>query len=168
GNYPPTLGTYSVQTEELPSWLAAKLVEKNEIDKDRIYLQAGIENVRNRPAVFIKMMIRKFFQFWFNLGYLETPSKATLLLLAIHVSLMSFAVSGFIKGGHLLRKRVSLILIFLVYFTLLHMLISARVRYSIPMMPLVIVLSSQGILSLQSKIRYLVSNLKMQRSLRIA
>ncbi|MFX0202670.1 MAG: glycosyltransferase family 39 protein, partial [Candidatus Hodarchaeota archaeon] len=25
GNYPPTLGTYSVQTEELPSWLAAKL-----------------------------------------------------------------------------------------------------------------------------------------------
>lgn len=107
----------------------------NEAQFDRFLQRAAMQRIIQHPKQAAGLFLNRFLRFWFNLGYYEPPSKASIVLAL---------GSGFLLLGTLLawsRYRADWwpwalpSLAVLLYFTLSHMVIHAQVRYSFPVVP---------------------------------
>jgi len=113
----------------------------NEAQIDRIYRQEAIKMIKAYPNEYIELVIYRFIPLWFNIGVLEQYNESMTLLdylivVQQAVILVAFLFSLF-KGGSWLRY----IAFGFGFFIFSYMLIDGQLRYLIPIMPSVILIS---------------------------
>jgi 4-amino-4-deoxy-L-arabinose transferase-like glycosyltransferase len=119
------------------------------LEADRRLWEEGIKNIKNNPAGYLKLCVKKFGRFWFGIPgskeVLKGMAVVLKLLYAGHFILLAFFVVGVKRAFSELNPGITILFLMIFYFTLTHVVLFAIPRYRIPIMPLVIVFSAVGI-----------------------
>lgn len=108
----------------------------------------GIKNMIHNPGQTGLLWIKKLYRFWFQ--YIGGGSNYQILIFALQGMLLVFSGIGIyfcIKNKIIILPLLSIIF----YFLIIHMASTANARYSIPVIPYVIILGSYGMIRLGIK-----------------
>jgi 4-amino-4-deoxy-L-arabinose transferase-like glycosyltransferase len=136
----------------------------SEVERDRWFFREGMRVIREHPARFLRVALRKVPRLWFNLAKDERSNMATKALGAVglgsgvlsRVSLvfalgnliaMILAVVGIVRLKPP-KVSVDLLMWLVLYFTLTHMMFFAVFRYSLPVYAYLFCFTAAGVTSL--------------------
>ncbi|MCX7956842.1 MAG: glycosyltransferase family 39 protein [Endomicrobia bacterium] len=131
---------------------------ENPVDNERKMFREGIKNIFNNPLGFIKLSIKKFFRFWFKPVGEEVLRKRSKIFTYLLYSVQIFFVIFFWYFLLInLKNKLHLpIIVLVLYFTIMHNLLSPIPRYRLPLELIIISFSITGI----KKIFYRIFNEK--------
>jgi 4-amino-4-deoxy-L-arabinose transferase-like glycosyltransferase len=116
-----------------------------EIAFNRYLLGEVIGEYRSQPLLWMKCATQNLFNFWFA----GKTSQMTALNMAIQLPFLTLAIFGAYWLWRTGRSRgIALPGLFILYLYALHVPIHAQARYSVPLVPLLAILASAGILAL--------------------
>jgi len=146
-----------------------EVAPQDEADRDRQYLIRAVERIEADPPQYLRARLKQYPRFFLDSGdYLLGSSNITFnealqdrraLVVLLKLSFMLGNIAVFllaIYGMFLERRRfVSLthIILFPIFLCLIHLPMWIEGRYSLPMMPLVLILTARGIEGLLSMTR---------------
>ena len=107
----------------------------------KLYLE-GIKNIIKNPGKTFVLWIKKLYRFWFS--YIGKNSKLQFIIFFFQISLIIPACFGIffsLKDG----KSILPLILIISYFSLIHVAATANVRYSVPVIPYVIILAVYGV-----------------------
>ncbi len=122
-----------------------------EVDLNEIFNNMVIKYVKNNPFRFLEKILTGCLQFWY-LG--ESRVKSTGMAI-IQFPLILFAILGIYPACKQSPRSTIPIYSLILFFTIIHAALLAISRYSIPVMPYVIMFASVGIIKTYDKIKYL-------------
>jgi hypothetical protein len=112
-----------------------------EVERDLALRQEAVTEIRQHPGRYAFLVVKKFFRLWFNLWHDRPPSAPSMGIAALNAVLLVLAALGWRrKGADPGLKSVAMTA--WVYHTVLYSVIYATVRYSYPIMPLVLILAA--------------------------
>lgn len=117
----------------------------NEAERDKFLYKITLNWIYEHPWLFVKGLVAKFFYFW----YLAPSSKmGTIVSLLIHLSFLILSGIGFVLA---IRKGVNILIFVLVilYFNLLYALFWAQARYSVPVMPFIMIFAAYTVMNIR-------------------
>ena len=130
------------------SRIPVHLKESNlsELEMDSALIEEGVKNIINNPLIYIRNMNYNFVRFWTNLriGNPNSATNSTLLFLTLNLSLIVIFIIGLFKNNYFTDSHIILLSIVL-YFSLLYTVFGAAGRFSIPIIPYLIIFSSYGV-----------------------
>ena len=123
---------------------------RNPIARDRAMWGAGIAYIRENPGRFVEMAATKFVRFWRLWPY--APEYAgrlhVVLSLLSFVPVLAFAIIHVVSCNLRGFIRLSPILLLIAYFTSIHMVFAASLRYRLPLEPFLICFAALGLVRL--------------------
>ena len=128
----------------VPDSLRKSLSRMDEIELSRWFYRDGVRIIREDPARYARLAVRKVFRLWFNLLFDDPPSRGSLLLAALHLLLFALAGLGMVRAGAD-PVATRLVLALVAYWTVLHVPFVAQVRYALPCLPLIFCFTAGGI-----------------------
>ena len=153
GSYPPTRGASNLPEEEQPPELVAALEGKDEFAINRLYTRAAMENVREHPGEFARLVGAKAVLCWFQTRPEENMFRPTPRSFLVGAP---FLILGLVGFGILLRRgnRLAWIpMVFVAYFVAVHLASVATVRYNLPSMPFLLVGGAVALDALLSRVQ---------------
>jgi hypothetical protein len=127
-----------------------------QIQKDSAYSAFAqkqiIDNFTNHPFESLKMMGYQFSRFWFNFPFYNPPSIGTKIIAFINSVILLFASIGIFHLFKMKNFPVYIIFIVLLFYQSLHLLVFNSLRYSAPLIPIMLFLFSIGIYDIFAKI----------------
>lgn len=111
------------------------------------FTRAALDNILDSPLRFVELGVRKFFRFWF---FIQNPDRQGFMAIVALVQI-SYLIPGGVGFYYALRERQNAIwplLLIIGYYVILHALTVAEVRYSVPVMPYVIIFGSHALVKL--------------------
>lgn len=161
GTYLPALGDHDPVYRELYPENPVNVIENqaeeykyNTAQKDSAYKSIAfrqiINNIQTQPAKTIKVALFQLSRFWLNMPFYNPPSNVTYLIALINIALLIFAFITFLRY----RKNGVILMIFgaFIIYQLLHSVTFNLIRYSAPLMPIVILFASTSIYSIFSSL----------------
>jgi 4-amino-4-deoxy-L-arabinose transferase-like glycosyltransferase len=128
------------------------LVEgKDEVERDRFLMHRGIQLIRDDPAHFVLGCFKKIPRYWLNVGFDTPPSRASIVFAFGNGFLLAVALWGIFSSGLVDHGAAAPVYALILCFTLLHMILIAMGRYSVPLMPYVLAFTSAGLLDLAGR-----------------
>lgn len=118
----------------------------SETQLNTFFQREAFKNMKANPVHCLALSVRRLAQFWFNVGYKDRPSKASLAIMAVHLALMCLAIYSFRSVKN--RVGLAIIISLLVSITLVHMLTIGLVRYALPFVPYLTILAVCGLFKL--------------------
>lgn len=115
----------------VPADIRTAIRGMSEAERDRYLYREGIRVIRAAPGRFAVLMLRKFMRLWFNLGFDDPPSRASLLLAAANAALIALGVAAVVTLRPPAPAVVLLVALGL-FFSIVHMVFFSTVRYSLP------------------------------------
>ncbi len=109
-------------------------------------MQATIKGWIGEPVASAWLAVRKAFRFWFSI-YQPRHRVYSVVLIFIQFVLLVFAAFGVARGSRERRHQWHIIALVL-YFNALHAIVVATFRYSLPIMPYVMMFAAHGMLTL--------------------
>lgn len=121
----------------------------DEITFSKYLMGQVIDNYKKSPALLARCLGQNVLNFWI--------AGKTWLATALNTILqLPYLVFGVIGSIYCLRnnqtRAVGLLILFIAYYVSVHVAILAQARYSVPLMPLVSILSTLGILATQKRL----------------
>ena len=120
-----------------------------EVELDEVFKNIAFNNIKDNPLEFLEKIFIGCFHFW----YLGENKIKSLGLAILQFPLIIFAIFGFYFAY---KKKIMLIIplySIILFFMLIHAVIQAIFRYSIPIMPYVLIFASFGIINLYNKLK---------------
>jgi len=122
---------------------------KSEAELDKLWLGMGWELIKVSPGEYIKWSFNNLSRLWLNLGRprwhdLNPSGFSYVTVLNGTILLLSLAAYVFYRGSWM--KSSLPVLLLIVYLTALHTFAYGYIRYSIPMIPYVLMLSAHTLL----------------------
>lgn len=137
-------GDFEVYRDPAPANVHAFLQKSTtEAESNAFFANEAMKNIRHDPFHFCRLALPKLVQFWFNVGFRQPPSKASLAVLVCNLILLALAIKGI--GGVSNRQALGAMLLLILCFMSIHMVVFSGVRYALPVLPYVIVLSMRGV-----------------------
>lgn len=117
-----------------------------EAARDRAYYKKGLGFIRQNPARFFRLSLNKFIRFWrlYPHRIHSIESKHQIISLLSYGILFPFFLLGLLLGWKKNRKALLLYLL-LIYFTIMHMIFVAQIRFRLPIEPYIIIFGALGI-----------------------
>jgi len=109
-----------------------------EVERDRLY---GIEVrrlLRAHPGLYLKLSALRLLRLWFNLGYGHPPSGRSIAVCVLHALLLGGMIAGLIRRRGTGRAAMMPALLILGFNTLIYAATVAYVRYTFPVIPLLL------------------------------
>ncbi len=106
----------------------------------KLYME-GIRSIIKNPFKSVGLWIKKMYRFWFS--YVGRNKNLQTIIFFLQASLIvpaAFGVYFSIKD----KKNILPFVLLIFYFSIIHMLATANVRYSVPIIPYVIILAVYG------------------------
>lgn len=133
------------------AYLEALPADLNEFEEDAWKKAKAIQFIKSDPSNFVSLAVKKFLRFWSL--WPNSPDYQSWKYKLI--SLLSFGlILGFaLLAVFLLRKdfkRLSILYLFLAYYTAIHMVTIGSIRYRLPLEPILIALAGAAIANLFS------------------
>ena len=113
---------------------------------EKRFIQATIQGWIDEPVASTWLIVRKTFRFWFSI-YQPQYRLYSAILIVIQSVLLVFAAFGMTRGLWERRHQWHIIALVL-YFNALHAVVIATFRYSLPVMPYVMMFAAHGMLTL--------------------
>lgn len=117
----------------------------DEAKVDAIFREEAVKLILENPVSYVRLVLYRFLPLWFNIGireqYNDQMSALDYLVVLQQLFLLVVFVLGLWRGNKLLRLFG---LSFLAY-SMSYLTVGSQLRYLIPLMPIVIVISSIGI-----------------------
>ncbi len=110
---------------------------------DQAFTREALRQMRAHPFETLGIMLRKTFRTWFSIGRIQNQW-ARGFVVALQGSLLALAAYGAIRAAGIGRPLL-LLLLPVAYLTLIHTVTFGTLRYSMPMLPVVILLATAGI-----------------------
>lgn len=105
-------------------------------------MMAGIEGIAERPAATLGLMTRKLWRFWYSV-FLPSNKRAQITIAFAQTTLLLLAGMGTYFA--IRRKRhIFALAAPIVGLTLTHTLLNATLRYSVPLLPQIMILAAYG------------------------
>lgn len=126
---------------------------KDEIERNNTYKEKAISFITNNPLQYLKLMWLKFqryYSFTFNSKKFDNLFYNLISMLSYGV-VITFALLFFILNLSM-WKKFSAIYLVIGYFTLIHIVFIASIRYRLPLEPLFILMASYSMVHLKNKI----------------
>jgi 4-amino-4-deoxy-L-arabinose transferase-like glycosyltransferase len=118
----------------------------DEVAADRILRKVSLEEIAANPARFVRSGMLNLVGFWFR-----GPSRrSSVVSVAVHLPLLLLAMTGVVGALCAGHRAVWLLVLIIAYFNCTSVASAAFVRYSLPVMPLVVLLAASGIEVLRS------------------
>jgi len=134
---------------------------QRETDRDRKYGRLAVERIKTDPAQYLRARLKQYPRLFLdsgdyllgssNITFNEAIQKRRALVVIVKISFVLGNIAIFvlaIYGIFLERKcyvSLSHIILFPVFLSLIHLPMWIESRYSLPMMPLVLILAARGI-----------------------
>ncbi len=116
----------------------------NEAEVDRIFRREALKLIRAHFGEYMELVLYRFIPLWFNVGVLDQYGKSMMLLDYLVVVQQAILLVSFLvvlwKGNWLLRLLAAGVPLFI----LSYMAVDSQLRYLVPLMPLIIVISVVG------------------------
>ena len=135
--------------------VAARVERMSEEERERFWSQKLKELWKTDPWGVLGLWPAKMARLWLNLGYPDPPSRASILVAAANGLVLALSIPGLV----FVRRRGDLGLFLAVctvtlaaFLTVLHLLTFALVRYSMPVMPLLILMACGSLAPLRRRI----------------
>ncbi len=112
------------------------------VENDKKFFEEALRGIKDNPYATIVLIAKKAFRFWFYI-YHPDHKKFTLFLVPIQGLILSLSLLG-IYFSIKENKEIFYILIIIIYFNLIHAAVASTFRYSIPVMPYVILFAVYG------------------------
>lgn len=152
GNYPPSLGVW--EGPHKAEWqagiakLAAEHAGASRAQMDGIYLRAAVDEVEANPVTALEMFGLKLWRFWFS----NASGRLQLPVFGIQFVMLGLASVGLFRGQFTHDSKL-LFALLIGYLWLVHAVIYAEVRFSLPAMPFVMLLSASGVLAVWARLQ---------------
>jgi 4-amino-4-deoxy-L-arabinose transferase-like glycosyltransferase len=130
----------------VPDSVRAIVAPMSEPEASSYFFREGARLIAADPARYAYSTVRKFFQLWFNLGFDDPPSKASLALAFVHLVAFALAFAGFRRGGAD-PVATRLVVAMGLFWTVMHVAFCSVVRYAVPYLPLLFAFTAAGLLS---------------------
>jgi hypothetical protein len=144
GNFAPSLGAWEGPHKE--AWeadlahIAAAHPGADAATLDRAYLAAAADEVRSQPGVFPEMLALKAWRFWFS----NASGRLGIAVVVVQAVFLGLAVWGLVKRS--LPADVAWFFGLVIGYTwLLHALVYADVRFSLPLIPYVVLFGAAAL-----------------------
>jgi 4-amino-4-deoxy-L-arabinose transferase-like glycosyltransferase len=147
GNNPANRGggvDWAHDTE--PERVKAFMAIPNEIDKNKAFTAAAVDYIAQHPVDFLKRAGQKFLRYWNPIPNADSFRSIVFVLISA-VSFAPILVLAIVSAIRNRRRFGALAPIYLLigYFTLLHMVVIASIRYRLPLEPFLILLACEPI-----------------------
>ncbi len=137
----PLIPDVSEKTYQKITSLQQRLAKMNEVDRDNALRKEAIKEIRANPGRYVMLVPRKFVRFWFNLWHDHPASTASIVVAVINAIIFVMAILGW-RGQSVDVTYKSVTLAVVVYHTAIYSIIYSTVRFSYPVMPLIIILAA--------------------------
>jgi hypothetical protein len=127
--------------------------DENEAALDAAYLEEALKIIAEYPGRYLTLSLYRVFPLYTDLGVKPEPLPLLWQVLALETLLL--LVLGIITGlrRRLIEPRVLFPLVLLVaYYTAGHLVVNAKMRYAVPIMPMIIVLASDQLRALLDRL----------------
>lgn len=121
------------------------------VENNNLLMREALKDMIRNPMATLELSARKISRFWFN--FIGEKNEAYSVLIIFFQSLLLLIACVGIIFVYKNKINVAIILIFILYFHLIHMLSTANVRYSVPLVPYMLLFGSYGIAHLGLKFR---------------
>lgn len=123
---------------------------KDPITYDRALRDAAVKYIAENPVHFVKMAAVKFWRMWRLWPYHESYSNWAYLLgiVASFAPVCLFALIYLIGWGRFELLRISPLLLFIAYYTGIHMLLFGTIRFRLPFEPYLLIFAAAGFVHL--------------------
>jgi len=142
-------GDYS---EELESSLSAatgmNIQHLSEVQQDHLFRDIALGIIRTYPDRYIILSIVRFFRLWFNQELGLPPDMLAGAAMLANAPLMLLAGLALLRYRRELPTRALLIPLTLIYVTVFYMAAAAELRFSVPFIPFLIILSAYAVVNL--------------------
>lgn len=122
----------------------------DEVEQNRWFMHDALRIITADPRRYAKLTLRKFFQYWLNLGYDDPPSKASYALAALNllaIALAAYAVRGLSPD----RLAVRVLLGFGAYWAAVGIAVCTVVRYAMPSYALLLCFTGAAVAALAAR-----------------
>ncbi len=129
--------------------------DENEADMDRVYQEEALKIIQAHPGRYLALSLNRFIPLWTNLGvsYGIIPDAFWNLAAAENLALLLFGTLAAIRR-RAARPRSLLVLLGLVgLYMVNYMLVNARMRFIVPVMPYVIALAADQLVFFADRLR---------------
>jgi len=120
----------------------------SEVEQDELFRAAALDFIRTYPDRFLTLSVVRFFRLWFNQGLGLGPNMLAYVATAVNGPLILLTLTACLcfRGDWI--KLALPLLALLVYSTAFYVATAAELRYSIPFMPLIIILSAYALVNI--------------------
>ena len=138
-----------------PEFVAKNLPVANEIERQRIFNAAAVNYINDNPTAFLRASVKKFVRFW-NIVPNAAEYRSGLYSVITALSFGSILALALVCAGRRWRQWRLLAPFYVVigYFTFVHVVTIASLRYRFPIEPLLIVLAADPIAALIAYFRH--------------
>ncbi len=166
GNNPHNLTAGASWATDVDYAFTQKLLAlPDEIERQRIFGKLAVDYIKQEPAAFAIAAGRKFLRFW-NIVPNADDFKAGLYALISAVSFGPVLMLALLCVGRRWRQWRALSPLYLIigYFTLLHIVTIASLRYRLPLEPLLIVLAAEPLAAIVAFVRQRYATIRTVRT----
>ena len=143
--YPRATAEYRRARAILESGAGRELSEMSELERDRVFMNAVKETIRQHPDRFVLSSAVGVSNLWFGVDFHALPDLWTALRGLFSLMMLTFGGWGLFTGWRRGNWDVLLPACLVVYFTVLHAISVPESRYLLPMTPLLLVLAVEPI-----------------------
>jgi 4-amino-4-deoxy-L-arabinose transferase-like glycosyltransferase len=131
--------------------------DENEYEMDQFYRQEAIEIILANPFRYLLLSLYRFIPLWTNYGVRYGYISDLTWNISALVNLFFLALAGFsiVRRRGIRPPKIIPVVTLLFFYTLSYMLVNARMRFIIPLIPFVLVFTSDQII-------YLATNSKLR------
>jgi len=129
----------------------------DELEQNRVGMRAGLDFVYSHPVHFAGLMGLRFISFWsvdrtflslFHKGLLKITTLSIPVLVSL-LSVLSYAVICYLVVFYLVfskskNRGVTLVLLLILYYSIVHSVVTSHPRYHVPLLPFMIILAAEG------------------------
>jgi hypothetical protein len=112
------------------------------VENDKKFFNEALRGIKDNPYATMVLIAKKVFRFWFYI-YHPDHKKFTLFLIPIQGLILSLFLLGIYFS---VKEKIEIFhpLAIIIYFNLIHAAVASTFRYSIPVMPYVILFAVYG------------------------
>ncbi|UCD42773.1 MAG: glycosyltransferase family 39 protein [Chloroflexota bacterium] len=129
--------------------------DENEYEMDQLYRQEAMEIILANPFRYLLLSLYRFIPLWTNYGvrYGYISDLTWNISGLVNLIFLGLAIFSLVRRRGMRPPEIIPIVMLLFFYTVSYMLVNARMRFIIPLIPFVLVFTSDQIIYLASKFR---------------
>jgi len=147
----------------IPEQMQARLADKSDVERNRILMREALKEILRDPLDFARSALRRTLLFWTGIGiggasFFYFPSnragaETCVFASVVNIVLIAFSVLAFVRFRGAWTRYSLIPLLLLGYFYVVHLPTYGPMRYSMPVIPFLMMFASLGMVNLLGKAR---------------